>query len=234
MKPLLLVWILLMATPAAAKECVVLLHGLARSSASMLLMEWRLKREGYEVVNLDYPSTDYTIERLAEETIPRALEACREAGAAPVHFVTHSMGGILLRYYLADPARRPGDLGRVVMLGPPNQGTPIIDKLADLPGFELWNGPAGLQLGTGPESLPRKLPPVDYPVGIIAGTQVLNPLLAALIDEPNDGKVPVDSTKVEGMADFVALPVTHTFMMNNPAVQEQVLAFLREGRFLHD
>ena len=132
-------------TPASAKDCVVLLHGLARSANSLLLMEWRLKREGYEVVNVDYPSTEATIEDLADRAIPEALYACRSA--QNVHFVTHSMGGILLRYYMDRVSQKPARLGRSVMLAPPNQGSPVVDQLAEIPGFELWNGIAGMQLG---------------------------------------------------------------------------------------
>lgn len=233
MKALMLPWILLaMATPAPAKDCVVLLHGLARSANSMLLMEWRLKREGFDTVNVNYPSTDRTVEQLAEATLPVALMGCKTAPR--VHFVTHSMGGILLRYWLADRRRRPGNLGRTVMLGPPNQGTPLVDQMTEIPGFELFNGPAGAQLGTGDDSLPRRLGPVDWPVGIIAGNQSISPFLSSMIDGANDGKVPVRATAVTGMADHLVMPVTHTFMMNNPKLQDQVVAFLKTGRFARD
>ncbi len=216
--------------PAArAGECVVLLHGLARSANSLLLMEWSLKRAGYDVVNVDYPSKDATIEDLADRAIPEALFSCRKSET--VHFVTHSMGGILLRYYMERVSKLPARLGRTVMMGPPNHGTPVIDQMTDLPGFEYWNGIAGMQLGTGPESLPNRLGPVSFELGIIAGEQSLNPLLSSIIDGPNDGKVSVESTKVEGMSDHMVMPVTHTFMMNNPNVIEQVLAFLKTGSF---
>lgn len=227
------VWVLIMATffPAAARagECVVLLHGLARSANSMLLLEWNLKREGYDVVNVDYPSKEATIEDLADRAIPEALFGCRTA--EKVHFITHSMGGILLRYYMERVETPPARLGRSVMMGPPNHGTPVIDELNDLPGFEIWNGIAGMQLGTGPESLPNKLGPVEFELGVIAGEQSLNPILSSLIDGPNDGKVSVESTKVEGMSDHIVMPVTHTFMMNNPNVMEQAVHFLRNGSF---
>ncbi len=208
---------------------MVLLHGLARSANSMLLMEWNLKREGYDVVNVDYPSKQATIEDLADRAIPEALFGCRKS--EKVHFITHSMGGILLRYYMERVKTPPARMGRSVMMGPPNHGTPVIDELNDLPGFEIWNGIAGMQLGTGPDSLPSKLGPVAFDLGVIAGEQSLNPILSSLIDGPNDGKVSVESTKVDGMADHIVMPVTHTFMMNNPNVMEQAVHFLRNGSF---
>ena len=116
-----------------------------------------------------------------------------------------------------------------MLLGPPNRGTPVIDQLSDLPGFEIWNGSAGMQLGAGSESLPNKLGPVEFELGIIAGSQSLNPFLSAIIEGPNDGKVAVESTKVDNMTDHIVMPVTQIFMMNNPDVIEQVLVFSRSG-----
>jgi hypothetical protein len=220
---------LMLSAVAQAKECVVLLHGLARTADSMTTLEERLVKEGYIVVNVDYPSTEHPIEILAGLAVGEGIAECQRRSATRIDFVTHSMGGILVRAYLK--ANKREDIGRVVMLGPPNQGSEIVDALRDLTIFELLNGPAGLQLGTGPADIPRSLGPVDFELGVIAGTQSINFLLSTLLPGDNDGKVSVESTKVERMNDFVALPTTHPLMMRNQAVIDQTVHFLRHGQF---
>ena len=209
-------------------ECVILLHGLARSAHSMDKMAQRLTEAGYRVLNIDYPSRDYSIEELAEQTITDALAQC---GDLPVSFVTHSMGGILVRQFLSNHSIE--NLNKVVMLGPPNKGTEIVDKLSHLPGFSFVNGEAGAQLGTGALSLPNQLGKANFDVGIIAGTQSINLILSSLIPDTDDGKVSVESTKVDGMNDHIAMPTTHVFMMRNEAVIEQVIHYLKRGKFQH-
>jgi len=214
---------------ANASECVILLHGLARSAHSMAELEEKLTRAGYRVENIDYPSREQAIPELAEQAVAEGLKRCQAASASPVNFVTHSLGGILVRYYYTHHS--PDHVGRVVMLGPPNQGSEVVDNLKDVPGFELLNGPAGRQLGTDKQDIPKSLGPVNFELGVIAGTRSINLLLSTLLPNPDDGKVSVESARVEGMCGFITLPVTHPFMMKNEEVIRQTLHFLKHGTF---
>jgi len=214
-------------------ECIILLHGLGRTSDSMDNMTEGLEEAGYSTVNLDYPSRKKTIESLALETIPMGLAECRALGASKTHFVTHSMGGILVRYYLSKHTIE--NLGRVVMLSPPNRGSEVVDSLKDWELYKWYDGPAGQQLGTGSDSLVMKLGPVDYPVGIITGDApaFFDFWLEDMIHGPGDGKVSVERAKIDGMRDFLVLPYSHSFIMAKMDVIEQTIHFLVNGTFKH-
>ena len=223
---------LLMSFDAIAKDCVVLLHGLARSAGAMETMQQALTDAGYHTVNVDYPSRKHAIEALAPMVIPPALAQCREKQTEVIHFVTHSLGGLLLRQYLQDNVI--ADLGRVVMMGPPNQGSQVVDNLKDVPGFKAFNGPAGIQLGTGEQDVPKQLGPVNFELGIIAGTSSINLILSTFLPNPDDGKVSVENTKVQGMCALVTVEVSHPFLMTRQKVIKQVLHFLKAGKFSGD
>ncbi len=226
----LLVFLVLSGGAAAAADCVVLLHGLARTSMSMNPMQRALDDEGFETVNIAYPSRDYTVEELADIAIPKGLSACRaKDDIGRIHFVAHSLGGILLRQYLSD--KEIAELGRVVMLGPPNQGSTAVDELQGFPGFDWLNGPAGLQLGKGEGSVPLKLGPAAFELGVIAGNRTIDPITSSVLENPDDGRVSVEDTKLEGMADFVVVEHSHAFMMRMRRPIELTIRFLQNGSF---
>ncbi|MBA2654581.1 MAG: alpha/beta hydrolase [Gammaproteobacteria bacterium] len=218
---------------AAEKECIILLHGLGRTHHSMSPLEDMLKQQNYLVVNVDYSSTKKSIEFLANQYIPSMINQCLINHSDHISFVTHSMGGIVLREYLKD--HKLPQLSRIVMLGPPNHGSQIADLLHNNCLFKFFIGPAGQELTTGKTSLPNTLNHLknQYQVGVIAGTFSFIPFTNYLFHEKNDGKVAVSSTRMNGMKDFITLPVGHTFMMNNSSVQKQILFFLNYGKFIH-
>jgi len=222
--------LMLACSSTLAADCVVFLHGLARTSASMDNAAAAFEADGYVVSNLGYPSRKFPIEELASMAIEAGMETCPED--SPVHFVTHSLGGILVRYYLEH--NEMPTLGRVVMFAPPNQGSEVVDSFRAIPGYKAVNGPAGMQLGTDENSIPLKLGPVDYEVGIVAGTKTFNPILSQYLENPDDGKVSVESTKVEGMTDFITIAVSHPFIMESPEAIEQAKTFIKTGQFSHD
>ncbi len=210
-------------------DCVVLLHGLNRSWRTMRKLADSLQQDGFSTANVDYPSSRATIEVLAPMVVNEGLQKCRQTGATKIHFVTHSLGGILLRY--AHNQEPIPDLGRVVMLAPPNQGSEVIDRTRNWPGATIFSGVAGLQLGTDEESIPSQLGPVDFELGVIAGTGSINPMMSVMLPEEDDGKVTVARTQVDGMDDFKIVSNSHFAMMNSDDVIRDTTQFLRTGSF---
>lgn len=214
---------------STSREVVILLHGLGRSSFSMLKLK-RALRFDYHVINQNYPSQKYRIAVLAEKFI--APLVAKHAEASKIHFVTHSLGGILVRQYCQQ--YQPANLGNTVMLGPPNHGSELVNFFQSLKIYRKLNGPAGLELSTDQASVPNVLGEVNFHAGVIAGNRSVNPLYSLMIDGPDDGKVSVESSKVDGMTDHIVLPVTHTFMMRDKTVIKQVKHFLKHSKFLHN
>ena len=213
----------------ATQEGVVLLHGISRTALSFRKMQLALERAGHATLNIDYPSRRATLETLAENIHPAVALFVSGLGG-PVHFVGHSMGGLLTRVYIA--RHRPEQLGRVVMLGTPNGGSEIADRLKHISAYRAFFGPAGQQLGTQRDSAIAALfPPIDYPVGIIAGDRSIDPIASVILPKPHDGRVSVANTRLDGMADHMVIATAHPWLMRNSIAIEQTIAFLQDGRF---
>jgi triacylglycerol lipase len=209
-------------------DCVVLLHGLGRTSGSMDSMADFLNENGYKTVNVNYPSSKEKIQYLSRKYIRESfIDHCPED--KKIHFVTHSMGGIVTRHFLIE--NRPKNLGRVVMLAPPNKGSELADELMKWRFMRWVRGEALSQLGTGEGSLPLNLSLPKYEFGVIAGNKSYNPVFSKIIPGPDDGKVAVEKTKLEGMKDFMEVEASHTFLMSSDEVQEAVKRFFESGEF---
>ena len=187
-----------------------------------------LTTAGYRVSNLDYPSRKEPIDDLTSGVDDAIRKCCLERGGK-IHFVTHSLGAIIVRKYLK--SSRPGNLGRVVMLSPPNKGSGIVDSMGGIRLFRFIMGPAALQLGTGRSSEPNSLGPADFEVGVITGNRSVNPLGSWLVKGRDDGSVSVESAKLDGMKAFLVVQENHTFIMYDARVIDEIIHFLQRGSF---
>lgn len=213
---------------SATGDCVVLLHGLGRGTWSMKRLEWQLQKQNYHVINISYPSTRLSIQEAAvwlDDAVKQRASSC----TGKIHFVSHSLGGIILRQYLSN--HKPSSIGRVVMLAPPNQGSELADKFKNNLLYRHFTGPSGQQLGVGLAGLPAQWSKVDYDLGVLAGDRSLNPLFSAWIPGRDDGKVSVQSTRLEGMRDFRVVHHTHTWMASSGEVIADTIQFLKSGNF---
>ncbi len=217
-------------TDTKNKEMVVLLHGILRSKHDMLLLNNTFKKHGYTTLNIQYPSREQNLEDLSDFVHNKIINSPDYSNDIVINFVTHSMGGLITRYYIA--RKKPKNLGKVVMLGPPNTGSEFADWLSDTkvlaPVFKTVFGPASNQLRT---DYPHIDGDINYPLGVIAGNLSINPLAPWVLEGDHDGVVPVERTKIEGMSDHIVIPATHSFMMFNKDVMDQALYFLKHSKF---
>jgi pimeloyl-ACP methyl ester carboxylesterase len=217
------------ASTNATQDGVVLLHGISRTARSFRKMQTALEDAGFATLNHDYASRRKALEALAEDIHP-SIQRFADGINGSVHFVGHSMGGLLARVYLA--RYRPKRLGRVVMLGTPNSGSEIADRLKNFGAYRAFFGPAGQQLGTQRDaSIEALFPPIDYPVGIIAGDRSIYPITSAFLPRPHDGRVSVDNTKLDGMADHIVIRTSHPWLVRHSVAIAQTIAFLKAGKF---
>lgn len=223
--------------PPMRGKAVIVLHGLVRSHASMESIADYLRDKGdYTVFNVEYSSTRLPIETLAKDlaSVVESLDGIEE-----INFVGHSLGNIVVRRYLHDHINpktgKPTDrrIRRMVMLAPPNQGSVMARALSENTLFGV-NGQAGQELGVGWDTLSKKLATPPFEFGIIAGgkgdDEGYNPILGG----DDDGTVRVESARLTGATDFTLLPVVHSFIMNDEAVQERTLRFLQKGFFVSE
>jgi pimeloyl-ACP methyl ester carboxylesterase len=217
------------ASANATQDGVVLLHGISRTALSFRKMQVALERAGFTTLNLDYLSRSKALEALAEDIHP-AIQRFADSIDTSVHFVGHSMGGLLARVYIA--RHRPKRLGRVVMLGTPNGGSEIVDRLKNFGAFRAFFGPAGQQLGTQRSAVDdAMLPPIDYSVGVIAGNRSIDPVTGTMLPKPHDGRVSVANTRLNGMADHIIVETSHPWLVRNGSAIEQTITFVRDGSF---
>ncbi len=210
-------------------DYIIILHGIAKSNKHMKKLADYLRREGFDIINLSYPSTSYKIEDLIEIINKKISERAKETKR--IHFVGYSMGGLIVRALIHKYNYQ--NLGRVVQLAPPNQGSEVADFVKNFWLYKKIFGPAGKQLITDQGAIKHLFGKVNYELGIIAGNATIDPISSAIIKRENDGKVAVESTKLEGMKDHVVINVSHSFFPSNKKVQEQTLHFLKNGNFKH-
>jgi pimeloyl-ACP methyl ester carboxylesterase len=212
--------------PDGETEVVFLLHGLGRSRFAMRVLASRLEDAGFFVYNIGYPSINKTPEEILEN-ISQQIDASLPETNQTVHFVGHSLGGLLIRAYLEKTNIK--NLGSVVLMGTPNKGTTLVDNYRDSWWMQML-GPAALALSTDENSFPNSIGRPYYPVGIIAGIYGDNDN-EDILPGDDDGLVPLESTKIDGMTDFIAIETSHYMMRYNQEVADQAIMFLRHGRF---
>ncbi len=210
-------------------DYVVILHGIARSNKHIQKLAIYLQKDGFDVINLNYPSTTYKIEDLTEIINKEISERVTEE--KPIHFIGYSMGGLMVRALIHRYNYK--NLGKVVQLAPPNQGSEVADFVKNFWSYKKIYGPAGQQLIANQNAVKHLFGEVNYELGIIAGNTTIDPISSVIIPGENDGKVAVERTKLEGTKDHIVVSASHTFFPSNKEVQNQTLHFLKNGNFKH-
>ncbi|MHA2067064.1 MAG: esterase/lipase family protein [Candidatus Thorarchaeota archaeon] len=208
-------------------ELIILLHGIFRAKDAFGPMTQRLREEGWEAHSLNYPST---LQSLDEHAIGLEKLLNRLEGISKVHFVTHSMGGIVARTLLARESEWKGriEVGRVVFIATPNKGARIADILQASNLAMLLGGPSLIELTT---EKAKEIPVPDVNFGIVAGIkgdgQGYNPML----DGEDDMTVSVSEVILDGAEDQLLVRALHTIIQINPKVIDGTVSYLRTGRF---
>ena len=208
-------------------ETVIVLHGLFRSSDNMQSLADFIKENGYHVINVDYPTIKIPIEEIRDNIYQEIKDPIKES--LNMHFVCYSLGCLITRAILEK--YRFDNLGRVVMLSPPNKGSQVADFLKDFWIYKKYAGPAGQQLTTNQTQIINTLGDIYYPVGIIAGNKTIDPISSFIIPGDDDGKVSIENTKIENMTDHIVIPASHFFLPQNKTAWKQTIFFLKNGRF---
>lgn len=206
---------------------VIVLHGLFCSSRIMKRLMNYLSKAGFKVIGLSYPSRTRLLPEIAK-MVAKQITLLSDP-KEQIHFVAHSMGGIVVRQLFRDYPEIQKRIGRVVMLGAPNQGCEMAEVALRIPLGKKIGG-KNLTFFSPKNSVFNDFP-LPPETGIIAGTVSANPFSSLIFDEPNDGMVGVEKTKARGMKDWKALPVTHQGLIKEEKVFQQVVSFLKEGRF---
>ncbi len=222
--------------PPMAGRSVIVLHGLFRTPSAMdSLCQYLHQEGGYSVFNVSYPTTraSVAVHAWSLSSIIKHLDGIEE-----INFVGHSLGNLVVRHYLSDHTdptqglRPDARINRFVMLGPPNQGAEIAEAFRGVKLFHAVAGTSGTELASQWDELEANLAIPDCEFGILAGgrsnSKGFNPFLSG----DDDLVVGVDATRLPGARDFCVLPVMHSFMMNDPTVQEYTLRFLKHGYFV--